>query len=156
VIEVQEAKPRFYAIHVVGGMEGRVALLLEERARNMGLDVRSIVIPLDAKGYVIVEVGNPGDVYHLTRGIRHVKRRRPVAVKEEDVLRLAKPVIEAPKVARGQLVEIIGGPFKGMRGRVVEVHEARKDVDVSLLDFRMVVTIPLELVKPVEQQLQGT
>jgi hypothetical protein len=39
-----------------------------------------------------------------------------------------------------------------MKGRVVEIHEARKDVDVSLLDFRMVVTIPLELVKPVEQK----
>jgi transcriptional antiterminator NusG len=68
------------------------------------------------------------------------------------VLRLAKPVVEAPKVSRGQLVEIVGGPFKGMKGRVVEIHEARKDVDVSLLDFRMVVTIPLELIKPVEQK----
>lgn len=149
---MSEVKTRFYAIHVVGGMEGRVALILEERAKSMGLDVRSIVIPVDAKGYVIVEVGDPGAIYYLVRGIRHVKRRRPVVVKDEDVLRLAKPVVEIPKLSRGQLVEITGGPFKGMRGRVVEIHEARKDVDVSLIDFRMVVTIPLELVKPLEQQ----
>ncbi len=147
-----EVKSRFYAIHVVKGMEGRVALLLEERSRNMGLDVRSIVVPVEANGYVIVEVGSSGVLYHLTRGIRYVKRKRPVAVKEEDALRLAKPIVEAPKVSRGQLVEIIGGPFKGMKGRVMEIHEARKDVDVSLLDFRMVVTIPLELVKPIEQK----
>lgn len=147
-----EVKSRFYAIHVVKGMEGRVALLLEERSKSMGLDVRSIVVPVDANGYLIVEVGNSGVLYHLTRGVRYVKRKRPVAVREEDALRLAKPVVEAPKVARGQLVEIIGGPFKGMKGRVVEVYEARRDVDVSLLDFRMVVTIPLELVKPIEQK----
>jgi transcriptional antiterminator NusG len=151
-MEVAEVKSRFYAIHVVKGMEGRVALLLEERSKNMGLDVRSIVVPVDANGYLIVEVGSSGVLYHLTRGVRYVKRKRPVAVREEDVLRLAKPIVEAPKVARGQLVEIIGGPFKGMKGRVVEVYEARKDVDVSLLDFRMVVTIPLELVKPIEQK----
>jgi transcriptional antiterminator NusG len=151
-MEVAEVKSRFYAIHVVKGMEGRVALLLEERSKSMGLDVRSIVVPVDANGYLIVEVGSSGVLYHLTRGVRYVKRKRPVAVREEDVLRLAKPVVEAPKVARGQLVEIIGGPFKGMKGRVVEVYEARKDVDVSLLDFRMVVTIPLELVKPIEQK----
>jgi len=149
---VAEVKSRFYAIHVVKGMEGRVALLLEERSKSMGLDVRSIVVPVDANGYLIVEVGNSGVLYHLTRGVRYVKRKRPVAVREEDALRLAKPVVEAPKVARGQLVEIIGGPFKGMKGRVVEVYEARRDVDVSLLDFRMVVTIPLELVKPIEQK----
>jgi transcriptional antiterminator NusG len=151
-MEVAEVKSRFYAIHVVKGMEGRVALLLEERSKSMGLDVRSIVVPVDANGYLIVEVGNSGVLYHLTRGVRYVKRKRPVAVREEDALRLAKPVVEAPKVARGQLVEIIGGPFKGMKGRVVEVYEARRDVDVSLLDFRMVVTIPLELVKPIEQR----
>ncbi|MFZ8794453.1 MAG: KOW motif-containing protein [Acidilobaceae archaeon] len=151
-MEVAEVKSRFYAIHVVKGMEGRVALLLEERSKSMGLDVRSIVVPVDANGYLIVEVGNSGVLYHLTRGVRYVKRKRPVAVREEDALRLAKPVVEAPKVARGQLVEIIGGPFKGMKGRVVEVYEARRDVDVSLLDFRMVVTIPLELVKPIEQK----
>jgi transcriptional antiterminator NusG len=152
VISVAEARSRFYAIHVVKGMEGRVALLLEERTRNAGLDVRSIVVPVEANGYIIVEVGNPGVLYHLVKGIRYVKRKRPVAIREEDVLRIAKPVVEAPKVSRGQLVEIVGGPFKGMKGRVVEIHEARKDVDVSLLDFRMVVTIPLELVKPVEQK----
>jgi transcriptional antiterminator NusG len=151
-MEVAEVKSRFYAIHVVKGMEGRVALLLEERSKSMGLDVRSIVVPVDANGYLIVEVGNSGVLYHLTRGVRYVKRKRPVAVREEDALRLAKPVVEAPKVARGQLVEIIGGPFKGMKGRVVEVYEARRDVDVSLLDFRMVVTIPFELVKPIEQK----
>jgi len=151
-MEVAEVKSRFYAIHVVKGMEGRVALILEERSKSMGLDVRSIVVPVDANGYLIVEVGNSGVLYHLIRGVRYVKRKRPVAVKEEDALRLAKPVVEAPKVARGQLVEIIGGPFKGMKGRVVEVYEARRDVDVSLLDFRMVVTIPLELVKPIEQK----
>jgi transcriptional antiterminator NusG len=151
-MEVAEVKSRFYAIHVVKGMEGRVALLLEERSKSMGLDVRSIVVPVDANGYLIVEVGNSGVLYHLTRGVRYVKRKRPVAVREEDALRLAKPVVEAPKVARGQLVEIIGGPFKGMKGRVVEVYEARRDVDVSLLDFRMVVTIPLDLVKPIEQK----
>jgi len=149
---VTEAKSRFYAVHVVKGMEGKVALLLEERSRSMGLDVRSIVVPVEANGYLVVEVGSPGILYYLTRGVRYVKSRRPVAIKEEDALRLAKPVVEAPKVSRGQLVEIIGGPFKGMKGRVMEIHEARRDVDVSLLDFRMVVTIPLELIKPIEQK----
>jgi hypothetical protein len=33
-MEVAEVKSRFYAIHVVKGMEGRVALLLEERSKN--------------------------------------------------------------------------------------------------------------------------
>ncbi|MEM1777537.1 MAG: transcription elongation factor Spt5 [Acidilobaceae archaeon] len=150
-MESSSVKSRFYSVHVTGGMEVRVALILGERARSMGLDVRSIVVPPETKGYIIVEVGDPGAIYYLMRGIRHVKRKRPVQVKEEDVLKLAKPVVEIPKISKGQVIEVIGGPFKGMKGRVLEVYEARKEVDITLLesDYRMVVTIPIELVKPI-------
>jgi len=51
------------------------------------------------------------------------------------------------------IVEITGGPFRGMKGRVIEVYEGRGEVDVVLLesDFQMAVTVPIEHVKPVEE-----
>ncbi|MFN4046403.1 MAG: transcription elongation factor Spt5 [Acidilobaceae archaeon] len=148
---------RFYAIQVTGGMEERVALIIVERAKSMGFKVRSVLVPVDSKGFLVVEVENPGVLFHVTRGIRHVKRKRPILVKEEEVVRLARPIVEVPKLSKGQLIEVIGGPFKGMKGKVIEVHEARGEVDVALLeaDYRMIVTIPLDLVKLVEEKTAG-
>ncbi len=145
---------RFYAIPVTGSMETRVALVFAERVQVMGLDVRSIIVPAGMKGYVIVELGDPGDLYDLIRGVRNVKRRRPLLMKQEEVLKLAKPVVEIPELKRNQIVEIIGGPFKGMRGRVVEVYESRGEVDLVLLEseFHMVITVPIEQVKPAETE----
>ncbi|MCE4602690.1 MAG: transcription elongation factor Spt5 [Desulfurococcales archaeon] len=143
----------FYALAVTGGTEERVALLLAERARRMGLDLRSVLVSPKIKRYIIVEVGDPNDFYILIRGVKNLKRRRPIKMKVDEVVGLAKPEREVPKLERGQVVEVTGGPFKGMRGRIVEVYEGRGEVDLTLLesDFRMVVTIPIDQVKPVEE-----
>ncbi len=147
-------KTRFYAIPVTGSTELKVAMVFAERTQVMGLDVRSIVVPAGMKGYVIVELGNPGDLYDLIRGVRNVKRRRPLLMKPEEVVKLARPVVEIPELKRNQIVEIIGGPFKGMRGRVVEVYESRGEVDLVLLEseFHMVITVPIEQVKLAESE----
>ncbi|MCE4613873.1 MAG: transcription elongation factor Spt5 [Desulfurococcales archaeon] len=150
----QGYKSRFYAVAVTGGMEEKVAVLLAERAKNAGYDVRSVLVSPSVKGYVILEIGDPDDLYHVIRGVRHVKRRRPVLMKEEEVVKLAKPLVEVAKLERGQIVEVIYGPFKGMKGRVVEIYEGRGEVDLALLEseLRMVITLPLDQVKPIEEE----
>lgn len=150
----QEHPSRFYAIYVTGGTEERVALVLRQRALALGLDIRSIIVPLELRGTLIVEVGNPGDLFDLIRGLRDVKRRRPVLIKKEEAVRLAAPVVEVPMVSKDQIVEIVSGPFRGMKGKVVEVYETRGEVDLVLLesDFRMIITVPLEQVRPVSEE----
>ncbi|NOZ30701.1 MAG: transcription elongation factor Spt5 [Crenarchaeota archaeon] len=150
-----QAQPsRFYAIYVTGGTEERVALILRQRTLAMGLDVRSIIVPLELRGTLIIEVGNPGDLFDLIRGLRDVKRRRPVLIKKEEAVRLAAPVVEVPLVSKDQIVEIVSGPFRGMKGKVVEVYETRGEVDLVLLesDFRMIITVPLEQIRPVSEE----
>jgi transcriptional antiterminator NusG len=145
---------RFYALTVTGGTEERVALVLYERTRRLGLDVRSIIVPPNLKGYVIVEVGNEADLYYLIRGVRHIKRRRPILMKPDEIELLVKPKAEIPQIKRGDIVEITGGPFKGMKGKVIEVYPTRGEVDLTLLEsnFQMVVTVPLDQVRPVSEE----
>ncbi len=81
----------FYALAVTGGTEERVALLLAERARRMGLDLRSVLVSPKIKRYIIVEVGDPNDFYILIRGVKNLKRRRPIKMKVDEVVGLAKP-----------------------------------------------------------------
>lgn len=144
---------RFYAVTVVAGMEPRVALVIKERAEELGLDVRSIVVPARLKGYVILEVGDIGDVTEAVRGVRYVKRRRPILMKFDEVLKVAKPKQELPALKKGQKVEIISGPFKGMVGTVEEVDTQRNQVSITLAEqtFRGTVTLPLEDVKPLDE-----
>jgi len=95
---------RYYALYVTGTMEEKVAILIANRVQYMGLDIRSIIVPADLKGYVVLEVGNPADLLEAIRGLRHVKRRRPLLMKKEEVLKLAAPVVEIPELEAGMVV----------------------------------------------------
>lgn len=134
-------------------MEERVALILAERVKALGLDVRSIGVPADLKGYVIVEVGDPAALQALLRGVRYVKARKPIALKAEEAVSFLIPKVKVVEFEKGQVVEITGGPWKGMKGRIVEIYKTRSEAEVVLLEtgFRLVVTIPLDLLKAAEE-----
>ncbi|AFZ70279.1 ribosomal protein L24p/L26e, archaeal [Caldisphaera lagunensis DSM 15908] len=153
-ISNQTQKNKIYAISVVGGYEEKIALIFAERAQSLKLDIKSIVYSEDLKGTVIVEIGDPKDLFYLIRGIKNVKRRRPIAISLQDVIKLLKPPTALPTIAKGQLIEVIGGPFKGMKGRIVEVYATRNEADITLLegDSKIVVTIPTEYIKVTEEK----
>lgn len=142
---------KFYALKVMGGYEEKVALILGERAKALNLDVRSVVFSKDYKNVVFVEVGDVTDLYYLIKGVRYVRGRRPIPVTIDDVIKLVKPAVTEVVVERGQLIQVIGGPFKGMKGRVIEVRKS--DVDITLLegDSKIVVTVPIDQVKPISE-----
>ncbi|MGC9112481.1 transcription elongation factor Spt5 [Acidilobus sp.] len=146
---------RFYAIYVTGGYEERVVAVLGERARTLQLDVRSIVYSPDLKGVVFVEVGDAKDLYYLIRGVRNIKRRRPTMVSVDDILKLVKPPATAEPIAKGDVIQVIGGPFKGMRGRIIEVRKGEVDVNLLEGDSKIIVTIPIDQVKPVGKEREG-
>ncbi|ESQ20819.1 MAG: Transcription antiterminator [uncultured Acidilobus sp. CIS] len=148
----QPPKPsKFYALKVMGGYEEKVALILGERAKALNLDVRSIVFSKDYKNVVFVEVGDVTDLYYLIKGVRYIRGRRPIPVTVDDVIKLIKPAVTEVTVERGQLIQVIGGPFKGMKGRVLEVRKS--DLDITLLegDSKIVVTVPIDQVKPISE-----
>jgi transcriptional antiterminator NusG len=150
----EKKESKIYAISVVGGYEEKIALIFAERAQTLKLDVRSIVYSEDLKGTVIVEIGDIKDLFYLIRGIKNVKRKRPIAINLQEVVKLLKPLTVLPSLTKGQLVEIIGGPFKGMKGRVVEIYSTRGEADITLLegDSKIVVTIPTEHIKVSEEK----
>ena len=152
--EGRAGQSRFYAIYVTGGFEEKVAVVLAERVRTLNLDVRSIVASKDLKGVIFIEVGNVNDLYYLIRGVRNIKKKRPLQVSIDDVAKLVTPPVAAEEIQKGQVVMIVGGPFKGMRGKVLDVR--RGEVDITLLegDSKIVVTIPIDQVKP-EAEKQG-
>ncbi len=159
--EKQPAPPsRFYIVNVVSGMEVKVAAVIMERARSLGLDIRSVIVPYGLKGYVIIEAGDPGDAYEVVRRLRHVKSTRPklMNVSVDEIIKMVKPE-EAKlfKIEEGQEVEVIYGPLRGLRGKVLYVDERKGEVMIAIQDaaFRggsaMTMTVPIEHVRPLKE-----
>ncbi len=151
--QVRARPSKFYAFEVIGGTEERVALVITQRAQAKDLDVRSVIVPSESKGLVIVEVGSLVDLYEAISGVRNIKRRRPLPIKPEEVERIVKPAVEVPELKEGDIVEVVAGAFKGRRGKVVEVSPSKGEVKLLILDaeFGMLATVSLDEVRRVEE-----
>ena len=143
------------AVKTVIGRELEVAMAMAKRAlyTDKGKNVSAIVVPLGLTGYVFVETANPDDVYVLMRGIKWAKNVVPgeTSIDELKPLLVAKPVGEVVKV--GQIVEIVEGPFKGERAKVVHVDEAKKELTVELIGAFVAIPIKVKFrsIRPLEE-----
>lgn len=144
---------RFFIVRTTARQELNAALLIEARTKNVSDELYSIVIPPDIKGYIILEVKGLHIIYNLIKDIKHVKGRATgsISIEELEKLIITKPVITELKP--GDLVEIISGPFKGLKATVVSVNLQRNEVTLNMLEssYKLEATVPGDYVRPVKK-----
>ncbi len=151
---LSEPKPKtsLYAVKVTAGQERNVALMLADKAKVEGLPIVAILSPAELKGYIIVETKAPHSVEQLIRGMKHTRERVQGVVdpSEVDHYLETRPVVEGLEV--GTLVEVVAGPFKGMRAKVMRVDEAKEEVVIEILEasFTLPITVHADYVREVK------
>ncbi|MEM5828295.1 MAG: transcription elongation factor Spt5 [Candidatus Aenigmatarchaeota archaeon] len=142
-----------YIIRTIGGKEEVIAEMIANKAISENLQIYSAFKIEEFKGYVFVE-GEEDDVMKVIKEIPHIRSVIKQTITLEELSKyIKKEEKEEIKLEVNDIVEIIGGPFKGLRGKVIKVDEIKKEVTVELLDVAvsLPVTISLELVRIVEK-----
>ena len=149
----REDRPsNYYAVRTTAGRELDVALIMENRSRLLNVNARSLIIPPGIKGYVIVEAPGVDAVYPLIKDLKYVKGRAFGIIKSNEIERLVKPKPIIEMIKEGDIVEIIAGPFRGMKARIVSIDRGKNEVVLSILEaeFPLPITVPGDYVKPVK------
>ena len=152
--ERRAVQPRLYAVRTIAGRELDVALIIERRARDENLPIYAIVVPPQIKGYVIVETPAAFYASLAIQGIRYAKGVVPGVLRYEDVERILKPKAIVETLKPGDIVEIISGPFRGMKGEVVRVNPSRNEVILNVLEveYPLQITVPGDSVRPSREE----
>ena len=137
-----------YTVRTTSGREVIVLDLLASKIKAEGLDVKTIFHPAEIKGYIFLE-GSLGSVQKTVQGVMHVKGLIQKPVMLEEIQHFLEYKKERIKVEIGDIVEIIGGPFKGEKGTIKRIDKVKDEVTVELLEasIPIPVTIATEFVK---------
>ncbi|MET1160602.1 MAG: transcription elongation factor Spt5 [Thermoprotei archaeon] len=153
----ENSRTKYYAVRTTMGKEQDVALIMENRGLSMvkhgkNPGIYSIIIPPGMRGYVFLEALSLSNVLTLMSNIKYVKTTQPVVVSEEEIDRLVKPKPVIESLSVGDIVEIIRGPFRGMKARVTAINKSKNSVTVSILEaaFAVPIEVPSDYVKPVK------
>ena len=151
--EEEKISTPVFAVRTTAGQEKNVANLIEARSKMSEIPIKAVLVPEMLKGYVFIEADGPHSVEKAIAGVKHVRSRVPGIVTFPEVERyiVVKPVIE--ELDDDDLVEVVGGPFKGMRAKITRVDKAKEDVTHELLEatFTLPITVHANYVKLVEK-----
>ena len=124
------------------GQEVRVARDIAMRAKIKSIkEIYAVLAPYNLKGYVFVETSRPDKILSLIRGIKGAKGVVRGEMKMEDIRHYLTPAPAVTRMAKGDIVELVEGPFKGEHARVIDIDEAKNEITVEL--FEAMVPIPI-------------
>ncbi len=145
----QEIKSHFFAVRTTGGQEKVVMGLLENRIKLKKINIQSVLLLDNLKGYVIVEAINANAAFDALQGIRHIRGQLRGELQFKDIEDYLVKKSTVSELAVDKIVEIIGGPFKGMKATVTRIDHEKEEATVILLDapYQLPVTVDANYLK---------
>lgn len=141
-----------YTVKTVVGREDIVLDSIVSKVKIEGLGVKALVHPEEIKGYIFIE-GDLREVEKAVQMIPHVRGliKTPIEIKE--IRRFLQPRKVEIELDIGDIVEVVGGPFKGEKGKVTRYDKTKREATIELLEITVPIpiTISAEFVKILEK-----
>lgn len=144
---------RFYAIRTTAGQEINVAILVYNRVRSGNMNVKAVIVPPNAKGYIIIEAPGPNVVYNAIQNLKHVKGLVAGVFNDDDIQRALVPKSPLIGLKEGDIVEIVAGPFRGMKAKIVRIDVSKNEAVLNILEssYPLQIMVSGDFVKPVRK-----
>jgi len=142
-----------YTVKTVVGRENIVLDSITSKTKTQNLGIKALVHPEEIKGYVFIE-GDLKDVEKAVQMVPHVRGLMKTPVDLKEIQRFLEPRIMEIELENGDIVEVIGGPFKGERGKVVRYDKTKRECTVELVEVAVPIpiTIGVEFIKVLERK----
>ena len=128
-----------FALKTTLGQEKTVVRLIAQKAKTLKIPVLALLTTDSLNGYIFLEATSQETAEDSVQNLRHVSSRviqnksmKSIPVSELEGYLIPKPAIEG--LSDGDIIEVIAGPFKGVKAKIIRVDASREEVTVALLD----------------------
>ena len=145
---------QIFVLKTTSNREDQVLDFLAANVKKKGLEVYSAFRPHGTRGYVFVEARSKKDVEEAYYGVPYARGllARPVDFSEiESLIGHAKVQVN---IRPNDIVEIISGPFKRDRAKVVRVDKLKDEVVIELLEAAIPIpmTVSVDSVRVIRRE----
>lgn len=143
-----------YTIRTTIGRENMVMSEIENIVRLRGFEIKAMLHPEKLKGYVMVE-GKESDIREAIHDMRHVKGVIGNPVEIDKIKQFLETKDKELEIHKGDLIEIIGGPFKRERGKVTRVGKGEVTVELLEAAVSIPVTVTTDSIRIIEKSKES-
>jgi transcription termination/antitermination protein NusG len=143
---MEDSNNSIYALKTSAGQERNVARLLARKVKNSGIGICSILVPESLKGYILVESSTKIDMQNPDIKVPHLRGvvEGANSITFDEVKKFLKPEPIISSIQKGSIVELVSGPFKGERAKVVRIDESREEVVLELIEAAVPIPVTVK------------
>ena len=143
-----------FIIKVTTNKEDRALELISDKVHKHDLNILSLARPHGLRGYIFLEAMDRDSAEEAAYNLPYVKGIIGKTVSYEEIKNMLEPVLEEINIEKGDIVEIIGEPFKKEKAKVIRVDKGKGDAVVTLLAavVPIPVTVKLDNVKVIRRE----
>jgi transcriptional antiterminator NusG len=134
-----------FAIRTTANREDQVMDFITSNAQRKKLEVFSIVRPHGMRGYIFVEAASKGDAEQAAFNVPYSRGVLPKAVEYKEIEHMLEQVKKEVNIQKNDIVEIISGPFKREKAKIMRYDKTKEEVVVELLQAAVPIPITVKL-----------
>lgn len=146
-----------FIIKVTTNKEDRAFEMISDKVHKKNLEVYSLTRPHGLRGYIFLEALDRETAEEAAFNLPYVKGIIGKTVSYEEIKNMLTPNVEEININKGDIVEIIGEPFKKEKAKVTRIDKAKGEVVVSLLGavVPIPVTVKIDNVRVIRREEQS-
>lgn len=139
--EELEPKTKILTIKTQVGKEQNAADLINSRADKSKIDIPSILVTPELRGYLFMEATDKARIQEMIKTIGYARNMLEGDIPINQIEHFLVPASAVAKIAEGDVVEMVAGPFRGETAKVTHIDDTKEEITVEL--FESVVPIPI-------------
>jgi len=134
-------KTKILSIKTQVGKEQNTADLINSRAKKSKINIPSILATQELRGYVFLESYDKELIRDMIKTVSYARSMLEGDIPIDQIEHFLIPASAVAKIAEGDVVEMVSGPFRGETAKVTHIDDTKEEITVEL--FESVVPIPI-------------
>jgi transcription termination/antitermination protein NusG len=145
-----------FALRTTANREDQVMDFVTSNAQKKKLEVFSIVRPHGMRGYIFIEAASKQDAEQAAFNVPYARGILPRPVEYKEIEHMLEQVKKEINIQKNDIVEVISGPFKREKAKIMRIDKTKEEVVVELLGAAVPIpiTVKLDAVKVIRRETE--
>lgn len=147
-----------FALRTTANREDQVFDFVSSNSIKKGLDVYSVIKPHGLRGYIFIESKDRQTAEESFFGVPYARGLLPKPVPYQEIEHMLEQVKMEVNIQKRDVVEIISGPFKREKAKILRIDQQKEEVVVELLEaaIPIPVTVKMDAIKVIRRDKDET
>ena len=136
---------QIFVLRTTANREDQVVDFIGSNAQKKKLEVYAIIRAHGMRGYIFIEAKDRQAAEESFTGIPYAKGLLPKPVEYKEIEGMLEQVKIQVNIQKNDIVEIITGPFKREKAKVVRIDTQKEEVVLELLETAIPIPLTLKL-----------